>query len=191
MLAKRVVLCVLVPVVLAGCDRVENLESRNRWIELELKTLQSEVALLKIQASQPPYSSAEFDPASEIGYQRVDTHAGMFLVALNEVKPHLDGVRVQLTIGNPQLANYVGFEVKAEYSSRVPQLNRNVSAEEQSNALKAYAATQRQKTERLNQTLQAGTWNTVFINLPGIKSDVFGRLQISLKSGQISLRDQR
>lgn len=166
------------PEIAALNETVRVLQERLNQVEMEGYSL---------KYRQEMYDNAEFDPARAKTYSKVETTSGFFLVSLEEVTPYLDGVRVKLHIGNAQLATYNGFQIVAEYGRRFPGFDPKRPREERLKLLTDYEATKREKSQTLTQVLRPGTWNTVYLVLPDIKPEIFGRLKLSIVTNQLSL----
>lgn len=165
----------------SGSDQITKLqEFETKITELETKVTELEWDLLSTKLQAEKFSSANFDPAEGKGYQRLDTSSGTLLVALSDVRPYLDGVKVKLELGNIQNASYSGFEISSEYSRRYPKYIKD-QPEQNKNNREEYESSKRKKEEKFTQLLKAGAWNTVEITLPDIKPSEFGKIELKVK----------
>jgi hypothetical protein len=180
--------------VLVACDQsqqsnnaveIAGLKETVKQLQESVSTLETNAYLLKFQQHQ--YDSTSFDPAAGKGFGRVETTGGVFLVSLQEVNPHLDGVMVKLNVGNIQLATYNGFTIVAEYGRRFPAFNQKTASEENKKQWDAYNAASRKKTQAFTEVLRPGTWNVVYLTLPDIKPENFGNLTLSIQTNQVAL----
>ena len=149
---------------------------------------ESDMNYILLKMRQEKFDDTIFDPSEGSGYGKLETVSGNFLVALREVTPYLDGVKVKLDFGNIQSATYNGFELKVEYSSRYPIYNDKDTVEEYNNKIATFKENLKTKSEKFTTVLRPGSWNITHMNLPGIKPDQFGHLKISMKTDQVSLR---
>ena len=180
---------------LTGCQDAEKLKS----IESELNTLKQTVEattdrvadigsdVLSLQLKQNPYETASFDPTKPKGYGRVDSVSGAFLVSLENVEPHFDGVRVTAEIGNLLSATYQGVTIVATYGRRVPTSNDSVSPVDRRKNIFAYNEAKKTTTVRLTDTLRPATWTRVSFVLPDIKPAEFGELNIKIRTDEVNM----
>lgn len=181
---KKILLsCAILLTLLCACDNSDKtyqteLKEKNEELDKKLSDLETEVYLLKM--NQDKFNTASFDPADGKGYQRIDATSGTFLVTLQEVVPHLDGVKVILNIGNIQYASYNGFKLKIDYGRRYPKYDAKDSNEESTNKRDLYRKSKREKEESFTKVLRPANWNTVTVFLPDIKPTDFGYMRLSL-----------
>ena len=176
-------------ILMSGCNYSSNKEAKDltpniEELEKKLNELETEIAVVKMQSER--YDSAAFDPAQGKGFQRIDTSTGTFLISLQDVTPHLDGVKVKINIGNIQSAEYTGFTVIAEYSKRYPKYIPQKYEDNKKNR-EDYNNSKRTKEEKFTQSLKGGAWNTVQIVLPDIKPVDFGSLYIKINTNTVKL----
>lgn len=173
----------------AQIAEIAELKETVKRLEENITTLQVESFSFKMRQEQ--YDNANFDPAEGKGYGKVETTSGYFLVSLQEVTPHLDGVKVKLHVGNSQFATYNGFTIVAEYGRRFPKYDKKIPLEERQKLLAAYEVAKRNKSETFTQVLRPGTWNVVYLTLADIKPENFGSLTLSIATSQVSLSSGR
>lgn len=194
---RRLTMIAAIP-LLSACDQNQlssqspNIDALKKEIS-ELRKIinsvksESDMNYILLKMRQEKFDDTIFDPAEGSGYGKLETVSGNFLVALREVTPYLDGVKVKLEFGNIQTATYNGFELKAEYGIRYPKYNDKDSAEEHNQKVAFYRDSLKTKSEKFTTILKPGSWNIAYMNLPGIKPDQFGHLKISMKTDQVSL----
>jgi hypothetical protein len=129
--------------------------------------------------AHPSYNYTEFDP-SDTTYQRIESGLGAFAISIEEVKPHADGVRVRLRVGNLTSGTFNGGKFKVEYGVRQ---NDESVAKNYYDWLKAL----KKKEINFTEELRPGIWNNVSINLPGIPPQKFGYMKLSVETSKISL----
>jgi len=164
----------------------------------QLSTLQTKVAkmegdqrflltrLVKVEKqirASAPKTEVEFDPSST-SYRRVDGDLGIFAVAISDVRPFADGVRVTLKLGNPSSMTYSGATLTLEYGPRAPSSDPTGPPD----AAVAWLGALQQRTEKITTTLAPGRWNPVQITLPKIEAKDFGYLSVSIETDEIILR---
>jgi len=181
---KKLSLIILLFTLLAtGCDNSSK-NSQNaittKIEALEKKTEELDTDVFLVKMNQDKFSSTSFDPADGKGYQRVDTTSGTFLISLQDVTPHLDGVKVILHIGNIQYASYSGFKLKINYGKRYPKYDEKETSEERRNKRELYSKSKREKEESFTKVLRPATWNSVTVFLPDIKPTEFGYMNVSM-----------
>jgi len=139
-------------------------------------------ARLNVDESQ--WSSADFDPMQP-GFERIDALSGIgiFAVSVQDVRPFGDGVRVKLGLGNLLTATISGVSLKIKYGPREPSLTDPNFAIDFSKWQRAVQS----ESEGLTASLRPGSWNPVYINLPGIKPQNFGYISISISTKEIVL----
>jgi hypothetical protein len=193
---KRILLITFYLAILAGCngtdgskvelkEQVGTLKIRLTELEEKIDELNSDIFLLK--ANQQQFQIANFDPAITKKYERIDTTSGTFLVYLQDVSPHLDGVKIVLKIGNIQYASYKDVKLKVNYSKRYPKYDKNESLEDRKNKLELFTKSKRVKEEVFITTIKPSTWNSVPVFLPDIKTTDFGSFDLSMTTDIVSL----
>lgn len=151
--------------------RLAQLESASQ--SLQTQTTQNWSALYDLK-----HDSAVFDPASPSRYLRIDTAAGALLVSLEKVEPYLDGVRVDLQIGNPTSTSFQGFELNARWARRF---------KEGEGSWFDWATTRKAKKFVFTTDIVAARWNNVQLILPETKPADFGNLEVQLSTNVVSL----
>jgi len=150
---------------------------------VEIAALKKEVAALRaeIDKLKEKDSELEFDVSTKADDQssvtlytdkrefgRVDTSAGIFLVAINDTAPYLDGFKVTFEIGNINSAAYHNAKLKLTWYPR----NK--------------FGPRKKKDESLTSCLRAGTWNPVEVILPNTKAEELGRINVQIETSSVS-----
>ena len=181
---KKINLIILLFTLLTtGCDNSSKkfqIDISEKIEALEKKTEELDTEVFLVKMNQDKFSSTSFDPADSKGYQRVDTTSGTFLISLQDVTPYLDGVKVNLQIGNIQFASYSGFSLKISYGKRYPKYDEKETSEEKRNKREIYSKSKREKEESFTKVLRPATWNSVIVFLPDIKPTEFGYMNVSM-----------
>mgnify|MGYP005620225861 CR=1 FL=1 len=149
---------------------------------MEKRVQDLETKLWRQELRYDSYKSASFDPAADEGFQRLDTTVGTFAISLGEVKPHADGVKVQVLVGNLTTATISGGTFKVKWGPRMAK-----SEDQEWAHYAAWEKTLTKKEHRFTEDLRPGTWNTVTLTLPGIPPERFGHLEIQMETNRIKL----
>jgi len=183
----------LVILIGAGCDLpllTDISQLKNNQIEMkrqleilreELNQVERNVALLKI--SRDEYNSAVIDPASGEGFIRLDSSVGSFTLSIQDVKPHADGVKIRLEVGNLTSATVNGGTFKVKWGPRMP----NPEDKDFFALHESWRKGLRETEHEFTDNLRPGAWNKVILTLPGIPPDELGYLEISIETNKISL----
>jgi hypothetical protein len=132
-----------------------------RMTELERKIERNQTALLDVTTR---------------AFQRLDSKTGIFFVALDDVKPFLNGQRLSLRIGNPQGATYNGFKMKFEWGKADPTLKPII-----------WTANSRTKLEDSPLDLRAGSWTKTEVVLAPATAEELSYLEVSLETSTLTL----
>ncbi len=146
--------------------RIEQLENRLIGVELDMWRINSEKVIT-------------IDPSQTERFSRIVSNNGVFLISLKNVEPYLDGVKVTLSIGNIQNASFEGFKLNVTWGARQP---------ESGNDWLAWYNELKSKEFSFTNSLIAGAWNTITINLPQISPTKFGHLSLSLNNDVVLLK---
>ncbi len=158
----------------SGCaTQPVNTEMQTTINSLQEKVYELELKIIMLEGNLS--NVAHLDPTSE-GY----SNSGDFLVLISEVEEYLDGVKVYLTIGNPNYAKYSGVTIKARYGTKFDFSSTDSSYTIWKESLK-------EKDTQLSSELNEGAWNEVEIILPSISPVDFSYLEIELLTGSVSL----
>jgi hypothetical protein len=101
------------------------------------------------------------------------------------VQPYLDGQKLQLRIGNPNLATYSGFKLKAKWGPRYPTATDTPARWDQ------WKRSVREKEIESTADLKPGVWNTVEIVLAPAKPDELGYIELSMTTNKVMLYQDR
>lgn len=132
------------------------------------------------------YKSVTLDPAADTGFGRLDTSVMALTISMKDVSPFADGSRLVLSVGNMSTATVNSSKFTVKYGVRAPEYKEGDNS--YSDKYSVWAAGLRERQEEVPNKLMPGTWNTVSINLPGVKPSDLGYIQISGEVSQISLR---
>ena len=156
-------------------------------LESRLSSIMGEMEILKAIAPLT-YKSANFDP-NDSTFQRIDTGIGTFAISIQDVKPHANGVKVRLHVGNLTTATINGGTLKVQYGPKYPPTEAGWSA------LAEYFKKNKdkigEKDIKFLERLQPGVWNNVTVSLPGISPQELGRLTLSMEITQISMIEKK
>lgn len=142
-----------------------NVKLEQRIAALEARTDNLNRQVVRLQMSQNPYASVLIDVSSPGGYQRVDTTAGFFLIALRDAKPYLDGYKLFLNIGNPSSVTYSGFALHVTWGW----------------------GDQQEKDFSFTQDLGPASWNKVELVIAPAKTEDLKLLSVSMTTDRVLL----
>jgi len=176
---------------------LDALSARVGALEASQDVQQNTIRRLLSQARRDAiqYVAAEFNPAADEGFQRVDTSLGTTLVVLDDVQPFADGSRIELHIGNMTNGNLAKVTLKVMWNSKEPvEPPETATADERAaydEAFVKWLEGERSKDVELTQSLSRGAWTVVTTNVPGVPPDELGYVRIALDAGQVSLTNPR
>lgn len=179
-----------------GCDqgssendlsaRIEELESR---LKLEEDYSRQLGALIRdLDSNQHEYDSAEFDPAAAPSFRQINAGLATFAVSLQDVKPQADGSKVLFDVGNVTSATFSGAQFSVKYGTRPPPEDEpdpfNKRRSEWRSTLKTAEIVDHGK-------LLPGTWNKVWLTLPGVQAEHLGYISVSIKASTAQMTEPR
>lgn len=191
---KEVLGLSLCALALTGCS--SDLEARLAAAEAALTDQKGQIEILQQESAvskwkfrgidehvkvHPDYSTAEFDPAAQEGFQRIDTSMGSVIVRVESVSAAADGSAVDLSIGNLLAADLTGITLSATWGVRMPP------GAEGSDFLDWYGGLAEKKIS-IDAPLKSGFWNVVKIKLPGMPPSQLGYLRLGVDGSGASLR---
>lgn len=170
----------------AVAAKVDALESEIEVLRKELVTakataetasnmgVQNIFSLMKLE----PKTTADFDPAAvEAGYEHIDTGVGPMLVSIGKTESYLDGIRVQVQLGNILNGMYRGGKITAFWNHR---------RGDQEDIL-AWGKTQKTQDFTFRDDLLPGRWTFVYLVLPATRPEAFGWLHLIVGTNAFSL----
>lgn len=129
--------------------------------------------------AHPDYSTAEFDPAAQEGFQRIDTSMGSVIVRVEGVSPAADGSAIDLSIGNLLAADLTGIRLSATWGPRAPSEDDDYLG---------WLGGLSEKEISIDAPLKSGFWNAVKIKLPGMPPSQLGYLKLAVDGRGASLK---
>ncbi len=84
----------------------------------------------QIQDMQQP-ESILLDPTSK-NYQKIDSDGYIFLIGVGDIAPYADGYKLTLSIGNPYLIRFNGFQLSIYWGKELDSKKDNYSEWEKS-----------------------------------------------------------
>jgi hypothetical protein len=162
-------------------QEVDRLKSKIVGLENSNKYLGQEIWLLKFKVGK--YESCYLDQKSK-SYQRLDTNTGTFLISLEDVIQDTEGCKLIMNIGNPYVAQFVGFKLLIKWGKRISKENNYADFEEWQKSIS-------EKEVSFSETLLPASWNKVELTIsPAIKEEI-GYLELSMTTDVISLIGNR
>lgn len=144
-------------------EREHNLLTNSFGIETRLSILERARNVVVVDPSDPSFSVCE-------------TADGKLYVSTARVEPYLDGVRVHLSIGNPQSADFNNLEVHCHWS---PFITTNDWTWHWGH----------ESTNTLLGTFAAGSWHKAEISLLPCTTDELKGAQIEFFTGEVGLHE--
>jgi len=164
--------------------------------QVDLQTLRTEIRDLRRQVFQlsskiSRYESVAIDP-TEKGYGRIDTSSGVFLVAVRDAKPYLDGYRLSLAVGNLSSARYDGFKMKLSWQGPLPEQKDGESDEQYSKRMDQWGQSRHEKEFTSIETLHPASWNPISIVISPATAEEIRMLEVdSMETDRVLLTDRR
>lgn len=149
---------------------IKALQARVKTLASAEKTDAEKLLDMRIQGNmrRAMYTDVDFDPADR-AFERVDASYGLgsFAIAIRNVAPYADGVRITLNIGNPSMATYDGLKLKLRYGERL-----------QKGDYRGFFNSQKTRQVSIPSEILPGRWNSVHVILPQISPQKFGFFEI-------------
>ena len=194
----KVLLIGVVALSLTACEPAQNRASEDESVKSahmraemlnKMGSIEGRLNALDFMIEFLRRKSVEIDAVTH-EYQSIDTNSGRFLIECDNVQPYLDGQKLQLRVGNPNLATYRGFKLKAKWGPRTPKWD---SADALQNASRwdEWKRSLREKEIESTADLKPGVWNTVEIVLAPAKPDELGYIELSMTTDKIILYQDR
>lgn len=197
-MARRTFVVVLFSVLLlAGCEKISSIESdvkslkdsnlalssrmsdiERGYKDLEKKFLELENSIV-IDRIVRDRSEAEITPSDE-GFNTVQTVYGMLTVQCKGIEPYADGSKVRVVVGNPLSCGFMNTEISIKYGVSFANYTDGGWAD--------WQKTLRRKSFKLSESINAGSWNSFTVALPGVSPDKMGYIAIKLEPATMLLR---
>jgi hypothetical protein len=174
-------------------ESVKKLQEQNESLSATVESLGKLVDdfwMRIVDLERASHRTVQLDPAAR-EFERLDTSLGTLAVAIRDVQPFADGVRVLLAIGNLTSAALGKVEINAKWGRRMPTHKTEKSGIAYWKEYNLWAESLKQKTISLTHDLRPGHWNKVSLTLPDTPSQEFGYLEISIHSAAIALIESR
>jgi uncharacterized coiled-coil protein SlyX len=161
----------------ASIATVEGIEFRLKNLEQKTSSQASALSNLQFRPAMIERKSTVLD-LSTTNYQYVESNAGRFLVYCESVQPYLDGQKLKLRIGNPNLITYSGFTLKAKWGRAEP---------DDFTEYENWRGSLHEKELELAADLKPGVWNTVeFVLSPASATDL-AYVEVSITTNRVML----
>ncbi|MNY36791.1 hypothetical protein D3C86_1713000 [compost metagenome] len=113
---------------------------------------------------------------TEKGYSVAEMPVGSVLIAVRDVTPYANGVKIKLDIGNPTSATFPGLKLQVAWANAAP-------------GSKNYDSNTHQKKEiSIAGDIKPGVWNTEEIVLAPAKPDQVDYVSIKPSAPRVVLR---
>lgn len=128
------------------------------------------------------------------GFQVLKTQNGSLFVDIKEVKPYLNGYKISLNIGNPNLVTYINPEINVSWNIsldkyfdvRSKMLEKQKESKEKIR-IPLWTDTLQTKSYCSMKRLLPGIWNEIEIDIPYATLDQLERCTLSITTGTIIL----
>jgi len=120
--------------------------------------------------------------ATHKGVQRLDTDLGSFLVSVDGVTPDFNGHKLNLDIGNPSMAEFNGFTLKAQWGKAFDP-NGKVTYADWKESLKS-------KEVKFTEHLKPGHWNKIDLALAPAKPEQLKYIEIEMEVNYVMLTSE-
>jgi hypothetical protein len=158
----------------------ESLQSYTKHLETSLVEYSSRLeAGLKEQMKGLNYKKVVLNLSNQT-FQRVDSDAGTFLIAIDKVEELNNGFRLHLNVGNPNYADYNNFKIKLFWGERWTPEGQKTLEDWQKTLTGAEFSFQ--------GTIKKGMWNPFAIDLVPANSKQLEYLECELEVLGIELQ---
>lgn len=156
---------------------LNQLEAARAKLAADVEKLQSEVLNLQIEnALNIGAGKTATLSVTEKGYSVAQMDIGSITLAVKDVAPYANGVKVKLNIGNPTSATFPGLKLNVVWANAAP-------------GTKNYDPSTRQTKEiSIPGEIKPGMWNTEEIVLAPAKPDQIDYLTIKPSAPSVILR---
>lgn len=127
-------------------------------------------------------------------FDKLNTESGSFFIHIKEVKPYLNGYKIILHIGNPNLVTYINPEINLTWNFSINKYLEFTSKilEKQKDSkekifMPAWEDTLKTKNYCVMKRLLPGVWNEIEIDIPDVTLDQLEDCTLSLKIGTVIL----
>lgn len=143
----------------------------------DIVKLQDDVFNLRWEdASSDDLAQTAFLSLTEKGYSVAEMPVGSVLIAVRDVTPYANGVKVKLDVGNPTSATFPGLKLQVAWANAAP-------------GTKNYDSNTHQKKEiSISGEIKPGAWNTEEIILAPAKPDQVDYVTIKPSAPRVVLR---
>jgi hypothetical protein len=164
-----------------AASRVAALEDRLAKLELGQRNADNQATMLALQVASLQLANikndaAWFDPQQQQAYLPISTPVGPVLFLLEKVEPYLDGFRITFRVGNPSAANLNGFEAEVEWGPKPEETSMP-------------SPPTKTITAKFTETIHAGSWNLVRVNVAPAKATDIRRIGITPVFNRLQLRN--
>lgn len=118
------------------------------------------------------------------GFQQINTNSGILFVDVKEVTPYLNGCKVSLVIGNPNLITYVNPEINLTWNTSILKYFKAI---EEKIDVPLWESTLQKKSYCSMKKLLPGVWNEIELDIPNVTLDQLEHCTLSITTGVILL----
>lgn len=128
------------------------------------------------------------------GFATINTDGGILYVSVKEVKPYIDGYKINLSIGNPNLVTYINPEINLSWNISFQKFleNRKKAYERIENSkeqikIPSWEDTLQKKSYCINKRFLPGIWNEIELHIPNTTIDQLEHCTLSITTGTVLL----
>ncbi|MNK97378.1 hypothetical protein D3C87_1177090 [compost metagenome] len=155
---------------------IAQLTTTNSKFASDIAKLQGEVLNLQWEDALAGDPNTAILSVTEKGYSVAEMPVGSVLIAVRDVTPYANGVKIKLDIGNPTSATFPGLKLQVAWANAAP-------------GSKNYDSNTHQKKEiSIAGDIKPGVWNTEEIVLAPAKPDQVDYVSIKPSAPRVVLR---
>ncbi|MGH9718508.1 MAG: hypothetical protein ACRD4R_17505 [Candidatus Acidiferrales bacterium] len=165
-------------------QEIEALKTEVASLQRSMATSQSDALKLSLRVFQlesDKHQTVDLDLTSR-NYLRIDTDQGMFLVAVQNVEPYLDGYKITLDVGNTSSATFHGFKLHSEWNTKYDWTHYTEAS------FDSWQKETRKRDDSFPEVLYPGRWNAVEVLLPSTSAGQLGFFEVSMETSEVSLQ---
>lgn len=128
------------------------------------------------------------------GFTVINADSGILYVSIKEVKPYLDGYKITLAIGNPNLVTYINPEINLSWNipphkqwEKQYAFIKNKENTKENLPFPLWKDTLQQKSYCANKRFLPGIWNEIELDIANVTIDQLEYCTLSITTGTVLL----
>lgn len=128
------------------------------------------------------------------GFATINADNGILYVSVKEVKPYVDGYKITLAIGNPNLVTYINPEINLSWNISFQKYweTRKKAHEikkdsKEKTEIPSWEDTLQKKSYCVNKRFLPGIWNEIELHIPNTTIDQLEHCTLSITTGTVLL----